>query len=1391
MRSVTLKNWLLLASVSCGVGFGSTFLISRNLQQSALAGLGTVPAVAASMTILSRQRKEERNSNRQAELTSSLADLERREKLAREQLQQLDLDLGRQITLLSEAEAKKALAIDSVQQSDLELQRIRGEINRYSTQKEQLEVRVANLQHQLTSLRSEISEREIHHQEIEQQISRSGNRQNQLLAAVGELDRSIQDKQALLEDLDLDLGMKTALELEISSLLLQKQEHQDSLDELERVIARTGASISELNTTFTSRQRQLDRIVNELTEIEVRRQSAIDSARQSDLELAEIRDEISQQSVSKEQLAARVSDLQNQLEILSSEILERNTIRTEIEQQISRLVDKRNQLSTAVDDLDRSIQCKQALQQDINLDLEKERILEIEVSSLQRQKQDCQVSLDQLERVLDSRQGQLDRITTELAEIEARRQSVINSTIQSELYLENIQEEIGRYFDTKQELEIAVGDLKNHEDILTANLEEKECEIDRIKQQLIQLEKELKHSDIDQQQELPNTEAILSLDLEAEIEVQNESPEVLENNKDVKPYKKCRSLYSNNQLINHRQDFMNPQYTKKIWEEQILPFWLDRDKPKSQRFLGNVNISRAQSDRIIDIVGKNLQLVNPLTKHNISRRLKNLGQDWIKIFTFALSEYACYYSDEQFWNGLCTHWGISSNQTVHNTLREIAEDGIKLLGLVEATGGYRYVSTLWLQSGIPYQNLEQFAQLLKELTHKYTWNYLARDSAENLSKVILDLYNRKYPQGGTLAHLLKYRDPISGKIIRGLAKIAGELENRQIDYAILQDEHQRDNLLKSLAIDDEFFLRDWEAIVKILIPQVRNREINIINKQVKDIGLYLDEDSGNIQLILPEQSIWDSGWGNLRGSYCKISEAKWEENIPIQGKLAIPGLAIDITQVDREYSVRLENDRGDSLYTWSCEGIDEELPCLIFNAFSGEHLILNIDNPKIIGVEQIICFTPKEIDIVFDENIQLIDNYIPASIRGWKGNKMRLSGAKGYISIQSEDKTIDRTIKWQLQKSDEPRLTGVKLNSRKSSYLEIPTLWIPSCHQLSEIELKIRDNKSNSEIYSYKHTLVVSPKCVEISLDKWIDKVGDYTISIDRMNWHERFTVIPKYSVPANTVMLKPRVSTDGRIIAADSLPVSYQTSHEFNAQVIEIRGLWSLEKVSLILNHGSNENIERHIQADREGNLKIRLSEFSEFWSDSSSYYSLSYQRDGENLQSLTEAKLTINNIEWLWVDRELAISGLKPDYPYDLSCWNLLLPDREAIRLPLSLAKIESDTINTPLNLDTGIYYLRLLNGQEQVEAKIGFYYTGGQNDLPKAGSGNEDLENYCYTILGNEPMPDFQNAVERLSVSFDTEIVRSAIDSLKTSDRHLIPEWLDRNGLIEKLHLLSELN
>jgi hypothetical protein len=88
------KNWLLLISISCGVGFGSTLLISRNLQQSSWTGLGAVPAVVASLTLLSRQYKEDRDVHT-ARLKLQLDDREQfyQERIeAKEQFYQEKLD---------------------------------------------------------------------------------------------------------------------------------------------------------------------------------------------------------------------------------------------------------------------------------------------------------------------------------------------------------------------------------------------------------------------------------------------------------------------------------------------------------------------------------------------------------------------------------------------------------------------------------------------------------------------------------------------------------------------------------------------------------------------------------------------------------------------------------------------------------------------------------------------------------------------------------------------------------------------------------------------------------------------------------------------------------------------------------------------------------------------------------------------------------------------------------------------------------------------------------------------------------------------------------------------------------------------------------------------------
>ena len=213
------KNWFLLASVSCGVGFGSTFLISRNLQQSAWAGLGTVPAVAASLTLLSRQRQEEIDLQ-VAQSRLSLDDLQREEQLVKEQLQ------------IKKSSCQKIIV--GGQELQTAFTQLKKDVNRY------------------------------------------------------------REKQA-------------GLEREINSLVLQRQAQESSLVRLDAKVV--------------DRQNNLQTTQAELALIQTQRQSAIDSAKQSNLELQRIREEIDQYSIINRQLEVQITDLQNRSQLAKDGLL--------------------------------------------------------------------------------------------------------------------------------------------------------------------------------------------------------------------------------------------------------------------------------------------------------------------------------------------------------------------------------------------------------------------------------------------------------------------------------------------------------------------------------------------------------------------------------------------------------------------------------------------------------------------------------------------------------------------------------------------------------------------------------------------------------------------------------------------------------------------------------------------------------------------------------------------------------------------------------------------------------------------------------------------------------------------------------------------------------------
>ncbi len=180
----------------------------------------------------------------------------------------------------------------------------------------------------------------------------------------------------------------------------------------------------------------------------------------------------------------------------------------------------------------------------------------------------------------------------------------------------------------------------------------------------------------------------------------------------------------------------------------------------------------------------------------------------------------------------------------------------------------------------------------------------------------------RYSHWGTIKHFLKLDvsnediEPISGQLVKNIAIVARELEYRNIAPKQLQNQAIREKVLGDSNLSYSFFLRDWSDLITVLTPRTGRSDRSITKKRNQLPYLYLDFDTLNILLILPEQSLWKNEWRNLRGTYCQIPEANWEGNIPNQGNLEIPELEIEITQAGKQWTCHLQNHYRNQIYQW-------------------------------------------------------------------------------------------------------------------------------------------------------------------------------------------------------------------------------------------------------------------------------------------------------------------------------------------------------------------------------------------------------------------------------------------------------------------------------------------
>jgi hypothetical protein len=854
-------------------------------------------------------------------------------------------------------------------------------------------------------------------------------------------------------------------------------------------------------------------------------------------------------------------------------------------------------------------------------------------------------------------------------------------------------------------------------------------------------------------------------------------------------------------------DFTSSKDTHTLWEEIILRGWRQAQFPEGRRFLGSLVIERDTSNQLLRIVGENLRS-HLRQEGNITysslRESFDHRQNWVKIITAALSEYAYYYSSSEqgFWEGFCNcqFIRIPYSQGVANTLREISRQGSNLLKLVKAKrkAGIAHVATLWLQSGIPQRNLHHFAQLVQNIASDYGWWELAHTSEKLLSQELLDFCQERHPQWGILIGFLRVScsdiekvEPISGQLVQGIASVALELERNNESPDILRDANQRESRLSNYYLPKHFFLRDWDNLIQVLThtQTPSNSYLRTIKPRKKPLSMLLDVfDTGNIQLVLPEQNLREPTWSALLGSYCHIpdfiSGSIWQGNIPCSNSefLSIPEQIINIRNIETQWRLHLLDHNNRELVTWTQEGIADALPCLIFDANIGTHISLDNANPVISKTNEIICFIPKDVKLKLNNEIDILSSYVPCSISGWYGQHIQLLTNSSEVILIRSGQYPPVIVKWQISENKQPVLRGLMIKGKKEIYLEAPTLWHPPTSQNLSFNISV-ENLTSQEITARTSVeILTSDRWQNISLQQMISTSGKYLVRF----WNENLRY--SYSFELKSLHLMFEVSSfadlqvfNGQGDIVENLPIQCDRLEQFWAQTITIRGLWTLEKVTLTLCNGESK-ISYVVYADKSGNVMISLATLHGKLSDSD-WYALDFQRSGMETQRLVEL-VSSQPISYTWDSQAIYLSGFQSNQNYSLICWNLLTPHHEPERIRVQ--NLEQDTIAVPLHLSTGIYHIQIQGRSIQ---DLGCWCDSNKYDsLRNLTEPDEDLEKYCHTILDCESTENFMAASKKLAIN--RQRIKSMLSSLQLNPC-IFPNWLNQISLQKKLEAFLKIS
>jgi DNA repair exonuclease SbcCD ATPase subunit len=361
-----LNNWLKIGSVAFGVSCGCTLPFTQNLAQSALIGLATMPGVAASVVVRSRQRQR-----------------------------QIDRQLERGKVRLRELEQRGESLTEQLQ--------LRGQD--YRT----IELRVAQLHSLAASLNDRIDRDRQQQAQLEQKLATITLYCEEQQAFATKLDRKIQDKQALSLEVDTNFN---SLKLELSQLQSEQVRLENSNHRANIVLGNIQAEIDRSSVI----KRELERQICELqTRQQVAVSNVVDSIDRQRLVLQELELAIVDQQKVHTETIAEVEQLEQLITARSPELISQEQRLAEIQTRSIELdlelKDKRLQLMQIESEILSKNSSIESSSRELELvQLELRNSIAAETAAAQLERIDRQADLDRLESKLQAKLQEIDRI---------------------------------------------------------------------------------------------------------------------------------------------------------------------------------------------------------------------------------------------------------------------------------------------------------------------------------------------------------------------------------------------------------------------------------------------------------------------------------------------------------------------------------------------------------------------------------------------------------------------------------------------------------------------------------------------------------------------------------------------------------------------------------------------------------------------------------------------------------------------------------------------------------------------------------------------------------------------------------------------------------------------